>query len=67
MKPCPCGYAGDPRRACRCTPARRDSYSTRVSGPLLDRFDLQLRMERSDAGDLLGTQKSAHPPSVIPP
>lgn len=65
MNPCPCGYAGDPRRACRCTPARRDSYGTRVSGPLLDRFDLQLRMERADAGDLLGGQDGGESSAAV--
>lgn len=55
MNPCPCGFAGDTQRACICTVARRDSYRARVSGPLLDRLDLQLRMERGDAGNLLGS------------
>jgi magnesium chelatase family protein len=43
MNPCPCGHASDadPLR-CRCTPAARDAYRRRVSGPILDRFDLHL-------------------------
>ncbi len=40
MNPCPCGYLGHPRRACRCTPPRVQSYRERISGPLLDRVDL---------------------------
>src|SRR4029077_18746542 len=40
--PCPCGWAGDPVRACRCTQAGIDSYQRRLSGPLLDRIDLQV-------------------------
>jgi magnesium chelatase family protein len=40
MNPCPCGYAGDPRRACRCTPSQVDRYAGRLSGPLRDRMDL---------------------------
>ena len=40
MNPCPCGYAGHPLRACRCTPLQREKYAGRISGPLLDRIDL---------------------------
>ena len=40
MNPCPCGYAGDPRRTCRCTPQQVDRYASRLSGPLRDRIDL---------------------------
>jgi magnesium chelatase family protein len=40
--PCPCGYLGDPRRECSCTPAAIHRYSSRLSGPLLDRIDLQI-------------------------
>jgi magnesium chelatase family protein len=40
MNPCPCGFLGDPRRACRCTPAQAEQYGARVSGPLRDRIDL---------------------------
>ncbi len=40
--PCPCGFLGDPNRDCRCTPAAVDRYRSRLSGPLLDRLDLQL-------------------------
>ena len=38
--PCPCGYHGDPDRACRCTPQQIDRYRGRLSGPLRDRLDL---------------------------
>jgi magnesium chelatase family protein len=44
MNPCPCGYAGDPQRLCLCSPARVEAYQGRVSGPLLDRFDLRVRL-----------------------
>src|SRR5207237_9125427 len=44
--PCPCGWAGDGIRACRCTLAAIDSYQRRLSGPLLDRIDLQVAVRR---------------------
>jgi magnesium chelatase family protein len=44
--PCPCGWAGDGVRACRCTPAAIDTYRRRLSGPLLDRIDLQVAVRR---------------------
>ncbi len=46
MNPCPCGYAGDSRRACRCTPANLDAYRRRISGPLLDRIDMRVEVAR---------------------
>ncbi|HYS25006.1 MAG TPA: YifB family Mg chelatase-like AAA ATPase [Vicinamibacterales bacterium] len=40
MNPCPCGFLGDDRRGCRCTPAHVAAYRGRLSGPLRDRIDL---------------------------
>ncbi|OOV86161.1 YifB family Mg chelatase-like AAA ATPase [Oceanospirillum linum] len=42
MNPCPCGYFGDNLRACRCTAKQVRNYQSRLSGPLLDRIDLQV-------------------------
>jgi magnesium chelatase family protein len=42
MNPCPCGNLGDRVRGCDCTPARLRAYRARISGPLLDRIDLQV-------------------------
>jgi magnesium chelatase family protein len=50
--PCPCGWAGDPARACRCTTALIDSYQRRLSGPLLDRIDLQVGVRRVPLAEL---------------
>ncbi|MGA7912846.1 MAG: YifB family Mg chelatase-like AAA ATPase [Candidatus Dormiibacterota bacterium] len=44
--PCPCGWAGDSVHGCRCTPASVHSYRRRLSGPLLDRIDLQVEVRR---------------------
>ena len=44
--PCPCGWSGDNLRACRCTPGAIDTYQRRLSGPLLDRIDLQVSVRR---------------------
>lgn len=54
MNPCPCGYLGHPRRACRCSPLEIRAYARRVSGPLLDRIDLFVDVGLVRAGDLLG-------------
>jgi len=50
--PCPCGYYGDGER-CTCTPSQRLSYLSRLSGPVLDRIDLQLRVSGISAGELV--------------
>ena len=44
MNPCPCGYQGDPRGRCRCNPDAVRRYQGRISGPLLDRLDLQIEV-----------------------
>ncbi len=49
MNPCPCGYHGDATRFCGCGPAQVARYRSRVSGPLLDRFDLQVAVTRVSA------------------
>jgi len=46
MNPCPCGYLGDPHGDCRCSLEQVQRYRGRISGPLLDRIDLQVEMPR---------------------
>jgi magnesium chelatase family protein len=53
MNPCPCGEAGRPG-GCRCNDAALARYRRRLSGPLLDRFDLRVEVARPAAGELLG-------------
>ena len=52
MNPCPCGFAGDPDRVCVCSPDQVGRYRNRVSGPLLDRFDMHVSVPRVRARHL---------------
>lgn len=62
MNPCPCGFRGDPKRQCSCTPMQVERYLSRISGPLLDRIDIHIEVppvpfkELSTAAD--GTSSS---------
>ncbi|MFK7828248.1 MAG: YifB family Mg chelatase-like AAA ATPase [Congregibacter sp.] len=58
MNPCPCGFAGDPGRNCRCSAAQLLSYTGKVSGPLLDRIDIQVRVDRVQTGNLFADAKA---------
>jgi magnesium chelatase family protein len=53
MNPCPCGYLGHPDRPCRCTPDQVRRYQSRISGPMLDRIDLQVEVPAQDQGEML--------------
>lgn len=57
MNPCPCGYLGDTKKECRCNEHQIDLYNSKVSGPLLDRMDLQATMSRLSSRDLLGASE----------
>ena len=50
--PCPCGWHGDPTRPCQCGEGARRRYWAKLSGPLLDRLDLQVVMRRPSSHDL---------------
>jgi magnesium chelatase family protein len=53
MNPCPCGFAGDDRRPCRCTPIQIAKYQNRISGPLRDRIDLIVDVPAVPVGSIV--------------
>lgn len=52
--PCPCGYFGDPDRECTCTQADLERYRRKLSGPIMDRIDMKITMEKVGYGELTG-------------
>lgn len=62
--PCPCGYYGDAGRVCQCTPAQRQRYLARLSGPLLDRVDLHIEVSRPSYEELQN-KKLEEPSSAV--
>lgn len=52
MNPCPCGHAGDPVKSCRCNPEQIRRYLSRLSGPFLDRLDLQVGVPHQSIAEL---------------
>ncbi len=56
MNPCPCGYFGDLKRECRCSPVQVQRYRQRISGPLLDRIDLHVEVPAVEYHDLSSTR-----------
>ncbi|OGT90285.1 MAG: ATP-dependent protease [Gammaproteobacteria bacterium RIFOXYD12_FULL_61_37] len=59
MNPCPCGYLGDSTRQCRCTGEQIRQYRGRISGPLLDRVDMQIEVPKVPADLLLDRSPAA--------
>jgi magnesium chelatase family protein len=64
MNPCPCGFYGDPVKACTCSPGTVTKYQKRISGPLLDRIDIHIEVPRVEY-DKLSDQRLGEPSAVI--
>ncbi|EGW37703.1 YifB family Mg chelatase-like AAA ATPase [Desulfosporosinus sp. OT] len=64
MNPCPCGFFGDQGRACHCTPMQIQNYRGRISGPLLDRFDMHIEVPRLNYSELKNSNDKV-PSSVV--
>lgn len=64
MNPCKCGYLGDTRRECTCNPASINRYRSKISGPLLDRIDIQVEVASVDYDDLSSVNKGENSASI---
>ena len=65
LNPCPCGFLGDRKKSCRCSPAQIQRYRQRISGPLLDRIDLQLEVPPVTYHDLSGKSPPGEPSAAV--
>ncbi len=65
MNPCPCGYLGDKEKQCTCSEFMINRYLAKLSGPLLDRIDLQIDVPRLTAKELLNTDENAESSAQI--
>ena len=59
MNPCPCGYYGDSEKVCNCSAYEVFKYQKKISGPLLDRIDIQINVPRVKTEELLNREKQA--------
>ena len=64
MNPCPCGYLGDYEKQCTCTEFQISRYRSKLSGPLLDRIDIQINVPRLKEEELL-SQANGEPSKII--
>ena len=65
MNPCPCGYFGDKEKQCTCSEFNINRYRSKLSGPLLDRIDLQVEVPRLTAKELMNFENSSESSSQI--
>ncbi len=64
MNPCPCGYYGDEEKECRCTPQEIHKYLRKISGPLLDRIDIQIEVLRPKFEKIKTKEKSENSETI---
>jgi len=64
MNPCPCGYYGHPKKKCVCNEYQRTHYMSKISGPLLDRIDLQIEVQPVDF-DQMSSKAPGEPSATI--
>lgn len=64
MNPCPCGYYGHPTKRCTCAPGAVTRYMNRISGPLLDRIDLQIEIQPVSFDDMANTTPAESSESI---
>lgn len=64
MNPCPCGWRGDPAGRCRCTPEIATRYMRKLSGPLLDRIDIQIELPALTPAELSARAHETGEPSA---
>ena len=65
MNPCPCGYLGDKKKHCTCSDFQIRRYRSRLSGPLLDRIDLQIEVPRLSEDELLSIKEDSEDSKTI--
>ena len=65
MNPCPCGFLGDSKKQCTCSEYQINRYRQRLSGPLLDRIDIQIKVQRLDENELLDNNNNVENSETI--
>ena len=65
MNPCPCGYLGDPTHECKCTETQIQNYQRKLSGPLMDRIDMYIEVEKVKNESLVAPVASGDEHSVV--
>lgn len=64
MNPCPCGYLGDPVHECKCGQAQISRYKSKISGPLMDRIDIQVEVPQVNYKSLMSDKKAEGSPEI---
>ena len=65
MNPCPCGYFNDPHKQCTCSSSAIMKYTSKLSGPLMDRIDIQLNVKAVPSSEIVGLGAGEEEPSAV--